>query len=287
MTSPNNDSNLEDTLAQSYPEVQRHQISFSLQDHVVHGIGRGSAQDLMFRPNASFHPIREIKRTSDSCELHLDRPLMTLSRAVSEREVLILLKSLRLGVRECALGQELYLYPGLESFGVNLSGELKMVLINVRPKHRLKNHTIQQMSVYAFFALLKNHCAKSWARIEPHADRIVTLAALEAHLTGPTVFSRLRRLVRTLALLIIIAFLTSIPIAMFGPPSIRDPLREVLHPVFTEVSQLLSPAQAPIKPLTQSPVSPSEQTPSLLPASPPPSVESPVTHPVKSPQSSP
>ena len=228
---------------QSRPDVQRQQISFSLRDHLVDGIGRGSAKDLMFRPNASFHPIREVKRTGDQCELHFDRPLMELRRSVSEREVLTLLASLRLGVRECALGQELYLYPGLESFGLSSSGDLKMALINVRPKHRLVDHTLQQMSVEAFFELLKGHCPKTWARIAPHSERIVTLAALEAHLTGPTVMSRFTRFIRTLILLGIILFFCSIPIAMFGPPSMREPLREVLYPIFTRVSELLSPPQ--------------------------------------------
>ena len=112
MISPNNEPILElHNEPQSRPEVTKHSVSFTLGDHVVDGIGRGSAKDLMFRPNASFHPIRDVVQNGRECQLHFDRPLMEINRSISEREVLNLLRSLRLGVRECALGQQLYLYP--------------------------------------------------------------------------------------------------------------------------------------------------------------------------------
>ena len=245
MISPNNEPSPDlNHLPQSHPEVAKHYVSFTLRDHVVDGIGRGSAKDLMFRPNASFHPIREVKQDGKVCKLSFDRPLMEINRSLSEQEILDLLRSLRLGVRECALGQQLYLYPGLESFGFNLAGDLRIAFVNVRPKYRFVDYNTQHMSVLAFFELLKAFCPKTWKRIEPRSSHIMTLAALEANLTGPTMFSRFRSFIRVIMVLALIGFISSIPIALFGPASMREPLKEVLHPIFKHLSQTLSPTEA-------------------------------------------
>ena len=246
MISLNNEPSAElEQVPQSRPEVKKHSVSFTLNDHIVDGIGRGSAKDLMFRPNASFHPIRDVKQDGRVCQLSFDRPLMEVNRSLSEREVLNLLRSLRLGVRECALGQQLYLYPGLESFGLSLSGDLKIAFVNVRPKNRFIDHNTQHMSVLAFFELLKAYCPRAWQRIEAQSSQIVTLASLEAHLIGPSLSSRVRALARAIFILAFITFVSSIPIALYGPPSMRDPLREVLHPIFNVLSQHLSPEPSP------------------------------------------
>ena len=245
MISPNNEPSPDlPQRPQSRPEITKHSVSFTLRDHIVDGIGRGSAKDLMFRPNASFHPIREVKQDGRTCTLSFDRPLMEINRSLSEREILHLLRSLRLGVRECALGQQLYLYPGIESFGFNLSGDLRIAFVNVRPKYRLNDYNTQHMSVLAFFELLKTCCPNTWQRIEPNSSHIVTLAALEAHLIGPSILSRFRSFFRGVLILAMILFMSSIPIALFGPPAMKDPLREILHPIFKQLSHHLSPTDS-------------------------------------------
>ena len=56
---------------QSSPELTDLSAVISLADHMISGVSEGSLSDSGFRPNASFHPIREVHLSGEQCELTL------------------------------------------------------------------------------------------------------------------------------------------------------------------------------------------------------------------------
>lgn len=238
--------NVQPSVEQSRPQVTEYDAQFTLSDHIVDGVGRGSLSDLSFRPNATFHPVREVKVDRETCLITFDKPLQSLNRSLSKPELLLLLKNLRSGVRECALGQQLYLYPGIEAFGMTQQGDICFTLINVRPRYSNQDHSTQKMSVLAFFELMKVACPSGWRAVEGKQDRINTLAALEVALEGSSLLTRIAKVIRFTLISALVLTLAAVFIGLFGPPELREPLREWAHPHLVALSEHLSPESAKV-----------------------------------------
>lgn len=230
-----------DTYTQSKPVITQDQAEFTLNDHIVDGVGRGSLSDLSFRPNATFHPVREVIADGKRCVITFDKPLQTFNGSLSKTEVLILLKNFRAGVRETALGQQLYLYPGVEAFGMGASGDLCFALINVRPRYALAEYSTQKMSVIAFFELMQAYSPQGWKVVRDQTDKINTLAALESALEGISLWRRIIKLTRILVAVFLVLSCVVVGLAFLGPPEIKEPIRARLYPWLSALSEALAP----------------------------------------------
>ena len=190
------------------------------------GVGRGSAQDLTARPNAAFHPIREVELSKEGCLLQFAKPIETLNRRLSIEEVLILLELIRTGQRDRLHGQELYLYPGIESFAINAeTQQVAVVLKNVRPKDRFTNLKNNQLSVLAFLELIEAHCPSGWKRVQHRTHEILTLSGLRDQLVMRSWLQNIKTLFVVGVWTLIALIIATIPATFFAPPAIREPLQ--------------------------------------------------------------
>lgn len=238
-SSPRQASDLQ--VEQTTPQITENKAVITLADHVISGVKEGSLSDLQFRPNASFHPIREVLLKTDRCELIFDRPIRRIDRPVEASELLLLIQNIKRGERDLALGQDLYLYPGSEAFALSPHGELRIVLRNLRPSIRYHDSGQERVSLIAFLTLIKEHSPSLWQEISPHQHKLENLNQLEALLQSSTILQRLGRFIWRLCLYALFLWLISIPIAAFGPPQIREPLKRFYHPVFERLTELMSP----------------------------------------------
>jgi hypothetical protein len=190
------------------------------------GVGRGSAQDLTARPNAAFHPIREVELSKEGCLLQFEKPIERLNRRLSIEEVIILLELTRTGQRDRLHGQELYLYPGIESFAINAeTQQVAVVLKNVRPKERFTNLKNNQLSVLAFLELIEAHCPSGWKRVQHRKHEILTLSGLRDQLVMRSWLQNIRTLFVVGVWAVLSLIIASIPATFFAPPVISEPLQ--------------------------------------------------------------
>ena len=226
---------------QSSPELTDLTAVILLADHMISGVSEGSLSDLQFRPNASFHPIREVHLSSEHCELTYDRPLRDIDRPINAGELLLLIQNIKRGERDLALGQDLFLYPGSEAFGLSQHGELRIILRNIRPKIRYHDCGQERLSLIAFLKLIEDHSPRLWNEISPKRHQLENLNQLEEVLQGSTFVKRLSRALWRLCLYALFLWLISIPVAAFGPPQLREPLKRIYYPVFERLTELMSP----------------------------------------------
>lgn len=234
-----------DSVKQSKPHVEHLFAQITLVDHHVDGIKRGSLSDLQFRPNASFHPIRDIDFDQIQCKLTFDKPLKKIDRTLRSKEVIALIAHIRRGERELAIGQHFYLYPSEQAFGLSQNGELRIVLRNIRPRYLHSKLTESQLTVLALLNLIKSHCPNLWHQVEKKADTIKTLSMLHDSLTTSPVYQKIGRFIWRTTMYLILLWLLSLPIAAFGPPTLKEPLRPYYYPLFKRLTEILEPA-API-----------------------------------------
>lgn len=245
MTSPTEYPSLE-SPTQHQPMVNERSAEVSIADHHIDGIGQGSLSDLQFRPNASFHPIREVQFDRTQCTLLFDRPIKPINRTLHPKEVIALIEHIRRGERELAVGQKFYLYPSKLAFGLSQTGELRIVLRNIRPRHLHTNISQSQMSVIALLNLIESHCPKLWYSLSRDVHKIKTLTMLQEALHSSSALLKATRLLWRGLIYLIFLWLLSLPVAAFGPPQLRDPLRSYYHPFFHRLTELLTPDTQPI-----------------------------------------
>ena len=239
---------------QSQPKLHDQSALITLRDHFVTGVSEGSLSDLQFRPNASFHPIREIDLKTDQCELIFDRPIRGIDRPIKADELLLMIQNIKRGERDLALGQDLFLYPGKEAFCLSQHGELRILLRNIRPKLTYHDCGQERLSLIAFLALIEEHSPRLWDSVAPRRHQLENLNQLEELLQGSTLIKRVSRALWRLCLYALFLWLITIPIAAFGPPKIREPLKELYHPVFERLADLMSPVKTELPPKEQVPL---------------------------------
>ena len=230
-----------DSMVYSKPQIDHLCAQISLADHQVDGIKRGSLSDLQFRPNASFHPIREVQFDHTQCTLTFDKPLKLIDRRLKPKEIIALIAHIRRGERELAIGQHFYLYPSEQAFGLSQTGELRIVLRNIRPRHLHTEVTQSQLSVLALLKLIEYHCPNLWHQVGKEAHKIKTLSMLQDNLTTSPTYKRLGRFIWRTAVYLIFLWLISLPIAAFGPTTLKEPLRPYYYPLFKRLTDILEP----------------------------------------------
>ena len=176
------------------------EVVISRAHHNIDGVNQGSLSDLQFRPNASFHPIREVNLDQDHCILLFDRPIRRVDRSVSRDEVLLLIHSIRRGERELALGQAVYLYPSVEAFGLSSQGKLRIVLRNCRPKGRYEKAGRERITVLAFLQLIEAHAPQLWVTLSPISHQLSNIQQLEEALETSSVLKKIMKGVWRLSL---------------------------------------------------------------------------------------
>ena len=242
------DSQEHDATVQSKPKIDHVKAQFSLSDHLVDGIKQGSLSDLQFRPNASFHPIREVQFDQSQCMLNFDKPLKLIDRKLKATEVIALIAHIRRGERELAIGQQFYLYPSEQAFGLSQNGELRIVLRNIRPRYLYTEVSQSQLNVIALLKLIENHCPSLWLQVSKEAHKIKTLSILQDRLTASHAYKKIGRFLWRATVYLVFLWLLSLPIAAFGPPTLKEPLRPYYYPLFKRLTEILEPTTPTVVP---------------------------------------
>jgi hypothetical protein len=233
-------------------EEQRSVIPLSA--FYVEGVGRGNLDSLRFRPFADFHPVERVELSAERCELIYERPIQSLHtrRSVSLDEVITLTRQLIEGKRRAVGGQPLYLYPGLEAFGLDPSNSrLRFRLINVRPKARFKASSHDQLSVEALCVLMEALCPAGWQRVASKRAQLQTPEGLLRLLEPSGAWRAAWGVARfTLASALLLTFL-SVPLAIWGPAEVSEPLQEVMMPRVEAFLDALEERRALLKPRAQ------------------------------------
>lgn len=204
----------------------------------IDGIGQGSVDDIKYRPNASFHAIQEITLSPEGCKITYTKSLKPLERNLKFIEMIRLIQDTRMGQRDRALGQEFYIYPGIESFATTVdSQQVHIVLRNIRPLQKYQNYKAAQLSVEAFLQLIEHKCPSAHKKIQGRRHEIMTLAGLENMLSDISWWDRLRTTIQWVFNSIIFLILLSIPTSIWGPSELKDPLQLFYQQQWNEFTQ--------------------------------------------------
>jgi hypothetical protein len=204
----------------------------------VDGIGQGSVDDIKYRPNASFHAIQDIALSTEGCKITYTKALKPLERNLKFVEIIRLIQDTRMGQRDRALGQEFYIYPGIESFATTVdSQQVHIVLRNIRPLQKYQNYKAAQLSVEAFLQLIEHRCPSARKKIQGRRHEIMTLAGLENMLSDISWWDHLRTTSKWVFNSIIFLILLSIPTSIWGPSELKDPLQQFYQQQWNEFTQ--------------------------------------------------
>ena len=143
-------------------------VSIPLESYKIEGVGSGSLSDVIFRPNACFQKCKMPEFASDKrLTIQYIKALLPIHRNLKIEEVLILLRAVLDGHKIRSENQALYVYPGLEAFGLDaMTQKPRIALINVRPLDRYTTHNHDLLSVEAFLKLIQVHCPSGWKKIQ-------------------------------------------------------------------------------------------------------------------------
>ena len=200
---------------------------------IIEGVGRGNIEGLRARPFADFHPVERVELSADRCEVSYAKPLRPLQdrRHVRLDEVVNLTRQLIEAKRRLVADQRLYLYPGLEAFGVDPScNRLRFRVINVRPEGRFRVSSHDQLSVEALCVLMESYCPEGWALIKARRASINTLEGLYALIDRRRGLSTAWALLKLLFVGASLGAFLSVPLAIWGPESVSEPLSDFMMP---------------------------------------------------------
>jgi hypothetical protein len=228
---------------------QGHEVPLS--HYFVEGVGQGNIEGLKMRPFADFHPVDRVELSAERCEVSYLKPLRPLQdrRVVRLDEVVNLTRQLIEAKRRLVADQRLYLYPGLEAFGVDPScNRLRIRVINVRPKERFRVSSHDQLSIEALCLLLELYCPEGWSIVRSKRASLNTLEALLSLIDSRSALSSLLMLTKGLFVLSSLAVFFSVPLAVWGPDSVSEPLRDVMLPRVEVFLDQLEERRASMKP---------------------------------------
>ncbi len=125
-----------------------------LDKYRIEGIEDDFLEDLKYRPNRYFHPVESLSLDENYLTITYQRPISPLERKkVSLQQINQLLEAVIDGYDKLPPNQVFYLYPGLEAFGEDSRGNIRICLINVCP-NTARELSPQEKSVQAFKELI-------------------------------------------------------------------------------------------------------------------------------------
>ncbi len=195
-----------------------------LGDIQVEGIEGGMVDDLKFRPNKYFHPIEDVRVEGERCVLLYQRQLSPVEGKVSLAQVRHVIRGVIDGQHKLAESQILYLYPGVEAFGLDRRKNLRVGLINARP-HNDWERSEQELCVDAFSKLIAEHCPEGQKRIVAYRQKILTLRHLLQVLEG---YYRRSMWSSFAILLLLLAGLAGV-LYQWGPPRIKATMQKGVY----------------------------------------------------------
>lgn len=240
-----------DSLSEPKLELEELGHAVPLSHYFVEGVGQGNLQGLRFRPFADFHPVDQVELSPERCEVRYLKPLRPLQdrRVVRLDEVVNLTRQLVEAKRRLVADQRLYLYPGLEAFGVDPScNRLRFRVINVRPKERFRVSSHDQLSVEALCLLIELYCPEGWALVRSKRASLNTLEALLRVIDKRSALTGALTLAKGLFVLASLAVFFSVPLAIWGPEAVSKPLREVMLPRVNDFLDQLEERRSSMKP---------------------------------------
>ena len=214
-------------------------VSIPLDSYKIEGVGSGSLSDVVFRPNASFQKCKTpIFDEGKRLTISYIKALLPINRNLQVEEILTLLRAVLDGHKIRSENQVLYVYPGLEAFGIDaLTHKPRIGLINVRPLDRYTTHSHDLLSVEAFLKLIQVHCPSGWKKIEHQIDHIRSLYLLDEALSEGS--WSLKKGLSRLFWLFVFILIMSIPISIWGPPSVKEPILNLYQRGFNQLQMQL------------------------------------------------
>lgn len=240
-----------DTLNEAKIVLEEARHIIPLSHYLVEGVGRGNIEGLKIRPFADFHPVERIHLSTEFCEVHYAKPLRPLQdrRVVRLDEIINLTRQLVEAKRRRVADQRLYLYPGLEAFGIDPScNRIRFRVINVRPTERFRVSSHDQLSVEALCLLIELYCPDGWALIRSKRTDINTLETLLQLIDRRRSLSTLWSFIKGLFVFSMLMIFLSVPLAIWGPDLISQPLSELMLPRVNHFLDQLEERRAHLKP---------------------------------------
>lgn len=192
----------------------------SLAQTYVEGVDSGFFDDVKYRPNKYFHPIEEVRHEGGTCTIIYQRDLSPIDGRISLEQIRHLLEGAVDATQRLAQDQVFYLYPGSDAFVHDRRRNLRIGLINVRPKKDAERSS-QEMCVDAFCQLLAAHCPEGHRKVVSYNRPILTLRHLQQVLFVP----RRAPIFLTLLVLFVLAAGSYAALYQFGPPRVKQVLR--------------------------------------------------------------
>lgn len=146
-------------------------------------IDGGMMEDMKFRPNKYFHPIEEVRVEGERCVILYHKELNPVEGKIPLEHIKHVIHGVIDGQQKLVQNQTIYLYPGVDAFGLDRRRNLRVALINVRP-HKDWERSGQELCVDAFTQLIAEHCPEGHKKVVGYRQKILTLRHLLQVLEG-------------------------------------------------------------------------------------------------------